>query len=167
MRVADAMTPAIATVDADATAAQAAAQMKARGVGLLGVTRGGELYGVVTDRDIAVRADAPGLDPNTTLVRELTSLGIQSCDRDASLEEAANLMAEHGVRRLIVRDRDGRSVGILSLGDLATHARSSGLVGETLARIRTEGLPGGKHGGQGQATAREDPIEDVAAAGDP
>ena len=138
MRVAEAMTPAIATVDADATAAQAAAQMKARGVGLLGVTRDGDLYGVVTDRDIILRAVAAGLDPRATRVRELTSLSPRSCRRSASLEEAANLMAEHGVRRLIARDEDGRPVGVLSLGDVATHIQGSGVVGEVLAHICTE-----------------------------
>jgi CBS domain-containing protein len=137
MRVAEAMTPAIATVDVDATAAQAAAQMKARGIGLLGVMRDGELYGVVTDRDIALRGVAAGLDPTTTRVRELMSPGLVSCQGDSTVEDAARAMADEKVRRLIVRD--GLSpVGVLSLGDIAARTAASSLVDRALARICSE-----------------------------
>jgi CBS domain-containing protein len=113
--------------------------MKALDVGLLGVMRDGQLYGVVTDRDITLRAVAAGLDPAAVLVRELTSLSPRWCRPDASLEEAASSMARHGVRRLLVRGDNGRPVGILSLGDVAAHAGDSGLVGNTLARISADG----------------------------
>jgi CBS domain-containing protein len=138
MLVEEVMTPVIVSVDAEVTAAQAAAQMKALDVGLLGVMRDGELYGVVTDRDITLRAVATGLDPAAVLVRELTSLSPRCCRPDASLEEAASLMARHRVRRLLVRDDDGPPVGILSLGDLAAHTQDSGLAGDTLARIAAD-----------------------------
>jgi CBS domain-containing protein len=80
----------------------------------------GALVGVITDRDIVVRAVAPGLAV-TVEAAEIMSHGIETCHEDDDIADAAEKMAQRNVRRLVVFDRDDQLSGILSLGDITRH----------------------------------------------
>ena len=86
--------------------------------------------GLVTDRDIVVRAVAENRLPSNAAVSTVMSEGVYTCFDDSSIDDAARIMAEHQVRRLPVLDRDGRLVGIISIGDIA---RSGAKEAEELA----------------------------------
>ena len=76
------------------------------------------MTGIITDRDIVVRAVADGRDPQSTTVRDASSADVVTVTPDQNLDEAVRLMQEHDVRRMPVV-QEGRPAGILSLGDLA------------------------------------------------
>jgi CBS domain-containing protein len=116
--IADIMTRNPRTVDADDTAVDAAREMRDGDFGSVLVLRDGRVEGIVTDRDIAVRVVAEGLDPSSTKVADVCSTGVATVQPDQSIDEAVRVMREQDVRRLPVVE-DGRPVGILSLGDLA------------------------------------------------
>jgi CBS domain-containing protein len=107
------------TVTESDTLTAAAAQMRDGDVGVLVVVREGNVVGVVTDRDLVVRAIADGRDPNATTIGDVASeTGLVTITDDQPETEAARLMREHAIRRIVVVD-GGRPVGIVSLGDLA------------------------------------------------
>jgi CBS domain-containing protein len=87
-------------------------------VGAVLIEDGGTLKGIVTDRDIVVRAVADGRDPDEVRAEEVASMDVATLTPDQSLRDAARFMREHDVRRVPVV-QDGRPVGIVSLGDLA------------------------------------------------
>ena len=96
------------------------------------VTENGVVRGVVTDRDITVRAVARGLDPKDTPLSEICSDEPVTVDSETSLKQAADVMSEHSVRRLPVVD-DGSLVGIVTLGDLAVERDPGSTLGEISA----------------------------------
>ena len=106
------------TVDADAPVAEAARQMRDGDIGDVIVTREGSVAGIVTDRDIVIRAIAEGRDPESTAVAEVASTNVTTLAPEQSLDEAVSTMREQDIRRIPVV-KDGRPVGILSLGDVA------------------------------------------------
>ena len=116
--VADLMTRDPRTVDAGDTVVDAARQMRDGDFGSVLVLRDGQVDGIVTDRDIAIRAVAEGRDPESTPVTDVCSTGVATVEPGQSIEEAIQAMRDHDVRRLPVVE-NGRPVGILSLGDLA------------------------------------------------
>jgi CBS domain-containing protein len=87
-------------------------------IGDVVVLEDGQVTGIVTDRDIAVRAIAEGRDPESTSVGDVCTTSVETIDPSASVDDALRLMREHDIRRLPVV-KNGRPVGILSLGDLA------------------------------------------------
>jgi CBS domain-containing protein len=92
--------------------------MKELDTGILPVGDNDRLVGMITDRDIAVRAIAEGKGPETT-VKDIMSREVLYCYDDESLDDVARQMRELQVRRMVVLNRDKRLVGIISLGDLA------------------------------------------------
>ena len=107
------------TVDAQDPVVNAAREMREGDIGDVIVTREGQVNGIVTDRDIVIRAIAEGRDPGSTTVAEVcTSSNLIALEPQQSVDEAIQAMREHDVRRLPVV-KDGRPVGILSLGDVA------------------------------------------------
>lgn len=116
--VRDAMTPGVETVEPSQPLLDAARLMKTGDFGSVPVVENGRLVGVLTDRDIVVRAVAQGLDPNSAQVGEIASTGPVTVEPDQDLAEALRLMAAHRVRRLPVVD-EGRLVGVLSQADVA------------------------------------------------
>jgi CBS domain-containing protein len=82
------------------------------------VVEDGQVTGILTDRDIVVRAVAEGLDGSSTEVREICTTGIEAIEPNASVDDALRTMREHDIRRLPVV-KNGRPVGVISLGDLA------------------------------------------------
>ena len=114
------MTAHARCVGPDNTLVEAAGLMRELDVGALPVCEGDRLEGIVTDRDIVLRATADGRDPNSMLVREVMSHSIVHIFADQEVEEAVHLMEDCQVRRLPVLSRAKRLVGIVSLGDIAT-----------------------------------------------
>lgn len=139
MRVREVMTRHAATIGAGETLVAAARKMKEHGVGALPVLEDGTLTGIVTDRDLAVRATASGADPTCTQVREAMTPQVVACTEDDDLAEAAHAMEACAVRRLIVLDRGGRLCGMLSVEDIAD--ASTALAAEVLRHARDPGLP--------------------------
>lgn len=119
MKVHEIMTNAPRCVRPDNTLVEAAGAMRQFDVGALPVCEGDRVVGMVTDRDLVVRAVAEGKDPNDATVSEAMSPGIVWVFADQLVEDAARLMEEKQLRRLPVLDRGQRLVGILSLGDIA------------------------------------------------
>ncbi len=129
MQLKDVMTREVEVILADAPLSEAAARMQALDVGLLPVAVGDEVVGMLTDRDITVRATAAGDDPLTTRVRDVMTTEIIACYEDEDLSAGARVMAEQQVRRLLILDRDERLVGLVALGDLATITGDARLTG--------------------------------------
>ena len=140
MRVSDAMTANVRIAGPQQTIAEAARIMAEIDAGALPVGDGDRLVGMLTDRDIAVRAVALGKSPQTS-VQDIMSKEVMYCFADQDLDEVLHNMAEVKVRRMPVLNRDKRMVGILSLGDVAL-VDDPDVTGEALQEISE---PGGKH----------------------
>ena len=153
MRVSDAMTAAVRIANPRQTIADAAKMMAEIDAGALPVGDGDRLVGMLTDRDIAIRAVAEGKGPQTP-VQEVMSKEVLYCFADQDLDDVVQNMADLKVRRMPVLNREKRMVGILSLGDVAL-VDDPDVTGEALSEISE---PGGKHsqrlGGDGARTAR-------------
>jgi len=107
----------------------AAHQMMAADVGAVIVEDAGRICGIVTDRDIAVRAVAGGLNPETTPLSEICSKELATLSPDDDLERAAEVMRSKAVRRVPVVDVHGKALGIVSLGDLAVESDPLSVLG--------------------------------------
>ena len=140
MRVSETMTRDIRVARPDQSIREAADTMRETDIGALPVRDGDRLIGVITDRDIAIRAVAEGKSPDTT-VREIMTEKVCYCYDDQDIEEVTRNMADIQVRRLPVLNRDKRLVGILSLGDIAISPDGQE-AGEALRGISR---PGGDH----------------------
>ena len=114
----DVMTPDPITMPATTKLADAAARMRDANIGDVMVMRDGDVCGIVTDRDIVVRAVADGKDPNSTRLDDVCSEELTAVSPQDSVDDAVLLMCNRALRRLPVLD-EGRPVGIVSLGDLA------------------------------------------------
>jgi CBS domain-containing protein len=125
------MSPDVASVGAAATIADAAAVMRDRDIGDVVVTSNGSVIGIVTDRDIVIRALADGLDPSTT-VASVLSEEVYTLQASDSVAQATALMREQHIRRIPVMDA-GKLVGIVSLGDLAEDRDPESVLGEISA----------------------------------
>jgi len=133
--VRDVMTRGVETAAPDASIAEVARRMRDLDVGSLPVTDGQRLLGIVTDRDLSVRATAAAKDPNSTRVREVMSPELSWIFDDEPADAAARVMRERQIRRLPVLDRSDRLVGMVSLADLATDLGDDRLKGATLEDI--------------------------------
>jgi CBS domain-containing protein len=133
-KVSEVMSTDVQTISPDATIEEAAQEMRDGDFGLVPVVEDEELVGVITDRDIAIRAVAEGKDPSTP-VREVMSEGVVWVNEDDSVEDAARIMSEHQVRRLPVVDEERHLVGIVSLGDFAVDSSEIEPVVEALSDI--------------------------------
>ena len=142
MQVNEVMTRGVACVRPNDTIAAAAQKMKDLDVGVLPVCGDHDrLVGMITDRDITTRATAGCCDPGGTCVRDAMTPHIVYVFEDQDVKEAARLMEENQIRRLVVLNRDLRLVGIISLGDLAVKTRDEGLSGETLEQVSEPAQP--------------------------
>ncbi len=135
MKLSSIMTGGIESVPPQATLAEAAKKMASQDIGSLPVcAERHKVLGIITDRDITVRAVARGMDPNQTRVEEVMTREVLSCPSDASVEAACELMEKRQVRRLLVTGEDDSPVGIVSLGDIALCLRES-QSGEVLKKV--------------------------------
>ena len=141
MQLRDVMTRDVEVIHPDAPIEEAAAKMKALNVGPMPVCDGDRLLGMLTDRDITVRATAAGRDPKATKAREVMTPDVAYCFEDQDVKEAARLMEEKQIRRLVVLNRDKRLVGIVSLGDLAVETGDERMAGEVVERVSEPARP--------------------------
>ena len=140
MKVSEVMTRTVRVTDPNETIEQAAKTMAEIGAGVLPVGDNDRLVGMVTDRDIAIRAVAQGKGVETK-VREVMTEEVRYCFEDEDVDQVARNMGEIQVHRLPVLNRDKRLVGIVSLGDLAVEAGAR-QAGEAAAGISQ---PTGQH----------------------
>jgi CBS domain-containing protein len=137
MNIRDVMTPNPRTVSPDDTIQNAARIMRDEDTGVVPVVDNGRAVGMVTDRDIVVRAVADGGQLNRP-IREIVSSSVICASPEMSTRDAAQLMSDHQVRRLPVVENE-RLVGIVSIGDLAVKEGKDSRTGDTLQAI-SEGV---------------------------
>ena len=141
MKVRDIMTRDVRVASPSDNLKRAAQIMEEHDFGMLPVGDEGRLVGMLSDRDITIRAVARGVSPDSGKVRDIMSAEVKYVYDDDTVEDAARSMSDLQVRRLPVLDRDKRLVGIVSLGDLATNGESED-AGDALSNISR---PGGEH----------------------
>ena len=125
MKVKEIMTTDVELIRPDDTLQVAAQRMANRDIGFLPVCDGDRLVGVITDRDLVLRGIAQGMNSNAMLGRELMTSPFIYCFEDQDVKEAAKLMEENQIRRLVVLSPPTkRLVGVVSLGDLALNSKS-------------------------------------------
>jgi CBS domain-containing protein len=139
MRVAEIMTPRPRCISPRRTLREAARMMDELDVGALPVCLDGELVGILTDRDIVVRATSAGADPNRTIVGAVMTDDPRWCHPDDDIDSVLDTMSAVQIRRMPVVDDRWRVIGIVTLGDLA--ADHVGDTGEALSRISTPAEP--------------------------
>lgn len=132
--VTDVMTRNVRTLTPSDTVAQAAKAMLELNVGVIPVCEGDKLLGMVTDRDIVIRAVAQGLDGNTPLAKVM-SANVRTAKQTDDLDQVLADMAASQIRRLPVVDASDRLVGIISIGDIAVKGQDEEDVGESLGEI--------------------------------
>jgi CBS domain-containing protein len=140
MKVMDAMTRDVQLTESNQSIQEAARLMAELDAGVVPVREGDRLVGMITDRDIAIRAVAVGKGPDTA-ISDVMSPEVKYCFEDEEIEEVASNMGELQVRRLPVVNRDKRLVGIISLADIAV-TEGPGPGGEAIAGVSR---PGGPH----------------------
>jgi|SRR5688572_3794041 CBS domain-containing protein len=151
MKVSEAMTHDVRIANPGETIRQAARMMAEIDAGALPVSENDRLVGMITDRDIAVRAVAVGKSPDTPIRDVMSSEDVCYCFDDQDIGEVAANMGDIKVRRLPVVDRNKRLVGILSLGDIALADNQDQPAAEALCGISE---PGGQHSQAGDGQAR-------------
>jgi CBS domain-containing protein len=123
------------------TLVRVAQTMKSEDVGAIPIVEGSsrQLVGMVTDRDIVVKALASGRSPEQTAVREVMSTDLVTCREDEEVSSAVSRMAERQVRRIPVVDRDGSLTGIIAQADVATRVHKDTTTGELVEAISEPG----------------------------
>jgi CBS domain-containing protein len=135
MKLSEIMTRDVVVMQPDDSLQSAAKKMRDRNIGFLPVCDGEELIGVISDRDITIRALADGMDVNIMLGRDLMTVPAIYCFDDQDVSEAAKIMEENQIRRLVVLSReDKRLVGVVSLGDVARN-ESADRSGQVLQKV--------------------------------
>ena len=155
LRAADVMTDNPECVTPDTSLADAARKMRDLDVGIIPVVESASskrLRGVLTDRDIAIRAVAEGKDANATRVMEVMTTEVETCNKNDSLRDVLNVMEREQVRRVPITDREGRLVGIIAQADVATEVdtpQGQRRFADTMEQISEPGNPRGRSWGGG------------------
>ena len=135
MKLREIMTRDVVVLQPDDSLQSAAKKMRERNIGFLPVCDGEELIGVISDRDITIRALADGMDVNIMLGRDMMTSPAIYCFDDQDVSEVAKIMEENQIRRLVVLNRDDKKlVGVVSLGDLARN-ESANRSGKVLQKV--------------------------------
>ena len=142
MRVKELMTRGVECIEPSTTLQEAARKMRELDVGVLPIcTPGGKPIGVLTDRDIVLRAVAGGEDPMRCPVENIMTPDLICCHQDQDVHDVAEIMREQQIRRLLVVNDRGSLIGIVSLGDLAMDTGDCELAGDALAGISEPAMP--------------------------
>jgi CBS domain-containing protein len=126
MQLREIMTTDVEVIRPETSVSQAAQKMRSLDVGALPVCEGQRLVGMVTDRNVSIRATAYGHDPNTTPVRHYMSSDLICCFEDQDIKEAEELMRQRRVRRLPILTREKQIAGIVALDDLVSRTVEAG-----------------------------------------
>lgn len=138
--ISEIMTRDVRTISPQENIRRAAQLMDELNVGAIPVCDGERLIGMVTDRDITVRATSAGESPENTMVRDVMSVNVKTCFEDQPVDEVMEQMRDVQIRRIPVIDHESESlIGIVSLGDVAT--KHSAEVDRTLEKISTPAAP--------------------------
>lgn len=141
MQIEQIMTRNVEIIRPHTTLTAAAQKMRDLDVGSLPVCDGERLQGMLTDRDITIRATAEGRNPDNTQAMDVMTAEVYYCYEDQEVEEAAQVMEEKQIRRLPIVNRNKKLVGIVSLGDLAVDTNRKRLAGEALTGISRPAQP--------------------------
>ena len=141
MQVKEIMTRSVETIESDARLVEAARKMRSLKVGALPVWENGELIGMITDRDIIIRAVADEKNPSSTSVEEIMTSDVCSCFEDDDIHDAASMMEERSIHRLLVVNDNNDPVGLVSLSDFAVKSHDEHLTYEVLERISEPACP--------------------------
>lgn len=135
MKVSEIMTHGIESVQTSDTVLHAAERMKDLDIGSMAVFEKDNAVGILTDRDIAVRVVGQSLNPLHTSVGEVMTKDPAVCQEDNDLEQAAKIMENYKVRRLLVKDNEGNFSGILTIDDIALRGGSQ-LVTDIIKEVK-------------------------------
>jgi CBS domain-containing protein len=141
MQIEQIMTRNVEIISPNTPLREAAQKMRDLDVGSLPVCDGQRLQGMLTDRDITIRATAEGHNPDTTRAADVMTAEIFYCYDDQDIKEAAKVMEDKQIRRLPIVNRDKMLVGIVSLGDLAVDGGKRKLAGGALTEISRPSKP--------------------------
>ena len=141
MRIAEIMTQDPEVVTSDVILKDAALKMRELDVDMLPTRNDDRLVGMLTDRDITIRATSEGRDPTKTQVREVMTQEVVYCFEDQEVSDAAKLMQERQIRRLPILNREKGLIGIVSLGDVAVHSGEKSVVAETINEVSEPAAP--------------------------
>ena len=144
MKVKDVMTPDVECIGPDGSLQDAATKMKTRDVGPILVCEGDTVVGILTDRDIVVRAVAEGRDARTTRVQDCMTRDVVFVHEDDDVKDAARRMKDHQVRRVVVLTREGKLCGIVSTKDIAVDTGDKKLAGDVLKEVSEDAALAGK-----------------------
>lgn len=133
MIVRELMRKALVKVSSTSPVQMAARRMRDEDIGAVIVEEDGKPYGIVTDRDITIRAVAEGLNPETAPIASICSRDLATVSPDADIETAIALMRDKALRRIMVVDAERVPLGIISLGDLTLARGSGSILGEISA----------------------------------
>lgn len=163
MRASELMTRDPETLTADATLVDAAKKMRDMDIGIIPVVESNtnkRLKGLITDRDIAVRAVAEGKDVKSTKVSDCMTTDVESCNQNDSVRDVLDVMQREQVRRVPITDREGRLVGIIAQADVAAdfggdNGARDRQVADTLEEISEPARPARQRGARGRSGASE------------
>lgn len=141
MNVNEIMTKNPETAQIDDTLIDVASSMRDINVGFMPVMDGDRLVGVVTDRDIVVRAVADNMDIENTSIADIMSTDLQTVSPDMDINEASSIMEDFQIRRLPVVDENGMLLGVVSLGDIAVRTQNIEKAGEILEVVSEPSRP--------------------------
>ena len=133
IKVRDVMTPNPVALPTSATVSDAAKAMRDSDIGAVAVSDGKKVCGIVTDRDLVIRALADGQDPRKVKLDEVCSRDPLSLNPEDDIDQAVHIMREKAIRRLLVMD-GSKPVGVVSIGDLAQRLDRSSVLGEISSR---------------------------------
>jgi CBS domain-containing protein len=144
MKIKEVMTSRVECVRPETTLQEAAARMKSLNVGPLPVCEGDRPVGIVTDRDIVIRAISEGLDPRTTRIQDVMTKDVVTVQETDDVKDAARLMKDRQIRRVVVVGSDMRVTGIVSLGDIAVDTHDDKMSGDVLEKVSADPVTAGK-----------------------
>lgn len=134
-RLKEIMSRDVRTVTPTTSLRDVARTMDELSIGMLPVSENERIIGTITDRDIVVNAVAKGGDINNLTVRHAMTEGVEYVYEDDSVDDAARLMGEKQIRRLIVLNAQKELVGLVAMADLATHVRDSGIIHRAIGGV--------------------------------
>jgi len=141
MKVSEIMTSGVETISSGAMASDAARKMKSFGIGSLPVVKENRIVGVISGQDIIFRCIAEDRNPQKTPISEVMTTELACCSEDENIEEAARIMEDRQIHRLLVLDSNNNPAGVLSLGDLAVKTHNEHLAWEVLESISEPACP--------------------------
>ena len=141
MQISDIMTTGIEMIRSDDSVTHAAKKMRSLNVGALPVQTENMIVGIISKKDIVYRCVAEGTDPMSTETSDIMTKELATCWEDDSIEDAAQVMEDRQLHRLLVMNTDNEPIGMVSLSDIAVKAASEHLAWEVLERISEPASP--------------------------